>query len=389
VFAQRLYVDSGSGPEVVYLSMIRRAREPYMLLCYYRTNQAEFSGMMPKVPAEGYAGQFAGFEDDWKNAHKVPIGFLQVNAVTDQAGNILPLPRRTQYDATPIAVMDSAAESARRAIQAAMGISPLPTAAQRRNEKSGVALERIEASAARGTFHLIDNYEAAINHDGRIFNDLMPVIYDTPRELGVRKSDDSYEVVKINQEFQQDDGKQAKFMLTESEHDVTISTGPSYESQREEANAFVDTLVANISKLPVPPEVMGKMLSLAIRMKQLGALGDKMAQILAPDEKDEMPPQARKAIQGLQEQLQAVDAFAKELQALVQQLTQEKQAKLLELDSKERIAAMDNQTKMVLKQMEDMGAAMLTRMDAEFQALNSRLTTQQEEPEDEFAEAEA
>jgi hypothetical protein len=285
--------------------------------------------------------------------------------------------------------MDGFAESARRAIQAAMGASPLPTAAQRRNEKSGVALERIEASQERGWFHLADNLDMAINLEGRIANDYFPVIYDTPRELGIKKDDDTYAIAKANQPFTDDKGKQVTLMLTEGEHDVTISTGPSYESQREEQNAFIEGFISTLPTLGLPPEVMAKLLSLAIRMKQLGALGDKMAEILSPDDNQEMPPQAMQAIQQLQQQNQAIDALAKELQATVQQLQMEKQAKLLELDSKERVAAMNNQTQLVLQQMQVSGDALIERLSAEFAALNTRLTAQQEEPENEFAEAEA
>lgn len=391
VFAKVLWVDGPGGGGRIFVSMIRMARDAYMTYCAARTNQAEFAGMIPKTHAVAYKGQIVGQDlVNWTNAHKLPVGVLFVEPTIDAAsGQILPLPQRMQYDASPVAVMDGFAESARRAIQAAMGASPLPTSAQRRNEKSGIALERIEASQQRGWFHLADNVDMSVNLEGRIFNDYMPVIYDTPQELGIKNDDGSYELAKVNQPYSNKQGQQqAAMMLTEGGHDVTISTGPSYESQREEANAFVDTLIGNIAKLPIPPEVMGKLLSLAIRMKQLGALGDKMAEILSPDDKEEMPPQAKQAIQQMQQQLQSVDAFAKEMQGMVQKLTQEKVAKSMELDSKELIAAMNNETNLMLERMKISGDALIERLSAEFGALTGRLTAQQAEPEDEFAEAE-
>lgn len=391
VFAKVLWTDGPAGPERVFISMVRMARDPYMLYCACRTNQAEFCSMLPKVHAVAYKGQINGQDlIDWTNSHKSPVGVLFAEATIDGTGQaLLPLPTRMQYDASPVAVMDAAAESFRRAIQSAMGASPLPTAAQRRNEKSGIALERIEASQQRGWFHLSDNLDMAINHEGRVFNDYMPVIYDTARELGIKKDDDTYALAKVNQSFEDKGQQQAALMLTDGGHDVTIATGPSYESQREEQTAFLDLLITQLPNLGLPPEVMGKMLSLAIRMKHLGSLGDKMADILSPDEKDEMPPQAKQAIQQMQQQLQSVDAFAKEMQAMVQKLTQEKAAKSMELDSKERVAAMNNQTQLVLQQMQVSGDALIERLSAEFGALTGRLTAQQAEvePENEFAEA--
>ena len=48
---------------------------------------------------------------------------------------------------------ESAKDSCRRAIQAAMGISSLPTAARRDNEESGIAIGRIQNSEALGSYH--------------------------------------------------------------------------------------------------------------------------------------------------------------------------------------------------------------------------------------------
>jgi hypothetical protein len=39
-----------------------------------------------------------------------------------------------------------------------MGITPLPTPAQRANQKSGVAFERIEKSERIGSFHFAAHY---------------------------------------------------------------------------------------------------------------------------------------------------------------------------------------------------------------------------------------
>lgn len=74
---------------------------------------------------------------------------IQVDALTDPTGqNILPPPERQQF--TPnFQEYEVAKDSCRRAIQAAMGISPLPTAAQRDNEKSGIAI----GPGARGPHH--------------------------------------------------------------------------------------------------------------------------------------------------------------------------------------------------------------------------------------------
>jgi hypothetical protein len=248
--------------------------------------------------------------------------------------------------------MDNAAESARRAIQAAMGISNLPTAAQRRNEKSGVALEKIEQQQDQGSFHFVDNYDRGVERVGRILNRLLPKVEDTARDVSLRAPDDTYSTVHINEPAMDPKTKETKmYDMTAGEHDVTISTGPSYTSQREEANAFVDNLIANISALPVPPDVATKLLAMALRLKDLGPIGEEMADLLAPDEQEQLPPQAMAAIQKLQQQGQALNEYAKSLEAEVKKLTQEKDAKIVDNQMKKEIADMNNQTQILIAQI--------------------------------------
>jgi hypothetical protein len=156
-----------------------------MLYCYYRTTQAELVGMTPKTPYIGYEGQFKGHESEWSKVQHTPVAYLQAKASTEgSAGQVLPLPQRQPYSPA-IDQLEFGAEGARRAIQAAMGVSPLPSSAQRRNEKSGVALQQIEASSQKGTYHFIDNFDHMLRQVGVIAEDLMGSTYDTPRDVGV------------------------------------------------------------------------------------------------------------------------------------------------------------------------------------------------------------
>jgi len=351
VFGKEVFMDTGTGSKRKLISLVRLARDPYMLYCYYRTQQAEFACLLPKVPATGYEGQFAGHEDEW--APNITIPFRQVKGITDGTGpNLLPLPQPTQYDPTGIGIMDAAAESARRAIQAAIGINPLPTAAQRRNEKSGVALEKIEQQQDQGSFHFVDNYERALEQVGRILNDLLPKVEDTARDISVRAPDDTYSMVHINEPKQDPKtGETKHYSMTTGEHDVTINTGQSFTSQREEANAFVDTLIANIQSLPIPPDVGTKLLAMALRLKDLGPIGEEMADLLAPDEQGKIPPQAMAAIQKLQQQGQALNAYAQQLEGEIKKLQQEKDAKIVDNQMKHDIVEMQEQTKILIAQM--------------------------------------
>jgi hypothetical protein len=293
-----LYFDDGGGMSKKLLSMVRLARDPYMLYCYYRTCEAELVGMTPKTPFIGYAGQFRGFEEQWQKVAHEPVAFLEANPMTEGTGQqVLPLPMRQPYD-PPIQALEVGAESARRAIQAAMGTSPLPTQAQKRNEKSGVALQRMEDSAQRGSYHFIDHYDAAIRRTGEILDDLIPFYYDAARKVTLRKPDDTPVVQDIN------DPQQPESNAVDGSHDVTISVGPAMASQREAAEMFADTLIGSPLMQLLGPEKGAELMALAVKLKNVGPLGDEMADIISPPKPEEGQPPSPEQVQAMQAQMQ-------------------------------------------------------------------------------------
>ncbi len=343
-FGKVIYVDEGSGPTRKIMSMTRLARDPYILYCYYRTAQAELVGMTPKTPYLGYKGVFRSNPNEWAKAAHEPVAYLEAEPYTSDTehGTPLPLPQRQPYD-PPIERLEMGAEGARRAIQAAMGTSPLPTSAQRQNEKSGVALRRIQESQQRGTYHFIDHYDDMIQHVGVIVEDLMDKIYDTARDVGIMGADDEAKVVRINDESIEPSAHQEAPISTKGEHQVTISTGPAFESQREAASDFADQLAAN-------PDIFRLLGPMIIKLKNLGSIGDKMAdalKFLQPPElrEDEgdgppVPPEvkqklaeAEQIIKALQEQLQQMQQ-AIQTDAVKEQAKTDREMLLAELDTK-------------------------------------------------------
>jgi hypothetical protein len=250
------YLDEGSGPKRKLFSLCRLARDPQMSLAYLNSQETEEAGLSPKVPYIGYKGQFDTDSDAWENLNREPRAYVQVDALTDPTGQqVLPLPQRQAF--TPnFQEYEIAKDSCRRAIQAAMGISPLPTAAQRDSEKSGVAIERIQSTEALGSYHFTAGYERALERAGRIIESWVPTVYDNKREMGLRQLDDSHKVVTINtaEPYPNKQGEMEHYPVGDGDHDVTVSTGPSYQSQREAVGEFLDTLIQNLPNLPIPPQ---------------------------------------------------------------------------------------------------------------------------------------
>lgn len=339
-FGQIMYVDRGSGAERIILSAVRLARDPQALLAYLTSLECEVAGMTPKTPYVGAKGQFDSDAEAWEYITKIARAYVQYDPIIDQAsGQPFPAPHREQV--TPdFGPFELAKDAATRAIQGAMGITPLPTAAQRANQKSGIAIERIDIQESLGSYHFIDNYDGMLENQWRQLNELLNVVYDTARDIPAVKKDGTKTMLRVNDPAwaQQNPGKD-HLMLGEDSGDygATVIVGPSQQSEREAVSDFVDKFIASPLIGALPPPIQAKVLAMAIRMRNLGAKGEELADIISPPDTSNLPPAAQAIVAQLQAQVQQLN------QSLAASLM-ERKAKVLEMQSKERIAAADNAT---------------------------------------------
>lgn len=377
-----LYVTRGGLTKRMIMSMTRLARSPYMLLCYYRTQQAEMAGMMPKAPVQAYEGQMRGHETEWQKAAHEPVAFLYFKGTTEATGSqILPPPSRIDYNAGEhLQSLEMCAEGARRAIQAAMGGSPLPTQAQRQNQKSGVALRQVESSTQKGSFHFIDHYHDMIRQVGVMVEDLMDKIYDTARDVGTMQANEEAQTVSINgQPKVNTNGEIEQPISTKGTYNVTCSTGPSTESTRQAASDFADELVQNQQVFPL-------IASEVVKLKNLGPIGDRIAdalEVLKPPElrkqKDgspPLPPEAQAAMaenaqlkQQLQQASQAIETDQAKQQATIKkaEIDAQKDTQLAQLNA--QIEQAKGQLQLQMQQMKDQTALQIAQLEAEMKRI--------------------
>ncbi|HEX3941591.1 MAG TPA: portal protein [Acidobacteriaceae bacterium] len=334
-FGKQLYADFGNGPKRHLMSMVRLARDPAMFMAYAISQEAEEMGMAPKAPFVGYKGQFESDAEAWEMLNKIPRAYVQADPVVDSAtGQVLPLPTRPQF--TPnVVVYEQAKESGRRSVQAAMGISQLPTAAQRQNEKSGIALDKIKTMEDIGAFHFVDNYDRYLQNMYWQVNEALDLVYDTARDAPIMKPDGSYATMRINdQHYQVQNPNEDVLHTGEGKYGVTISVGPSYQSEREEQSEFADNFLEIAPQLGFPPPIIQKIAAICVRMRSsLGIFGKELADIISPPETNNLPPEAQAAIAQLQAQMQ-------QLQQENASLHMERAGKVLELANKTQIESM-------------------------------------------------
>ena len=356
------YVDAGSGPKRKLFSLARLARDPQMSLAYLCSQEMEEAGMSPKVPVIGYTGQFETDSDAWENLTKIPRCYVQVDPIPDGSnGQVLPLPQWKQFSPN-FQEYEIAKDSCRRSIQAAMGISPLPTAAQRDNEKSGVALEKIQTEQAVGSLHFSAGYDRAVERAGRIIDSWMPVVYDTEREEWLHQADETRRHVRLNTGEpypNPETGEMEHYPIGDEEHDVAVSTGPSFDSQRSAVSDFLDNLIGQLPKMPIAAPQAAKLLALAIQMKDLGPKGDEMAEIISPSQPDQSGQ-----IQQMQAQFQQSQQVLQQMQSELQKFQLEKAGKVI-----------DNQFRLQIEKMREENALAIAEVNTKAQQMSERLQT--------------
>lgn len=339
VFGEELYIRTGGQSKRMFISLVRRARGQQQLLAYIASQMAEEFGMAPRAPLMGFRGTFDSQEH--KNINRIPVAYIELNIPKgwQPAWGAPPLPQRSPF--TPnIESYIAAYEQTRRSIQSAMGIAPLPTAAQQKNEKSGIALEKIQNEQAIGAFHLTDNTVRAITNTGMQVNELITKLAELdslPSQLLGKDQKDEDVTLKVapRQKADAADSEHLDeanyFFAHRGKFEVTVSDGPSYMSQREEASAFADTLLQALPTLGIPPQITQHILAIAVKLKNIGSYGDEIADLLSPPDPNNLPPQA-KAL------LAQSNAATQQALAEVQQLKLEKLGKVTEIQGKMALA---------------------------------------------------
>lgn len=324
MFGPILYVPEGGRVRKEVVSMTRFAKAPWKSYCYACSQELEVLGQVPKSSVMVVKGQLAGLEQDWKESLYTPKVFLEyldkvpgMEAGQERLGPPQPNPyAQAEY----LQSIELVKEGMRRAIQAAVGSNFLPTQAGRINDKSGEALKHIDEAATKGTWHFVDAYEDGIRTAGVIGEDLMDKVYDYEGETSTMSVKFEAQTVQINSPGNK------KAVSTFGDHLVTVTTAPSSDSEYDAVQEFVDGLLRSIGEIAgiVGPGGAAYILAQSIKMKNLGPLGDELAEAL-------IPPQYRqqgKDGKPMDPALVAAQGQIKQLQQQLQAATQEIQSKI-------------------------------------------------------------
>jgi hypothetical protein len=320
VYGEELMVDGRRRLR----SLVRDAKDPQRMFNYWRTTSTELVALAPKAPFIGRKGAFETDSAKWATAN------VQSHAYIEYDGPEPPM--RQGYAGVPAGALQEAM-NASDDMKSIMGLYDASLGA-RSNETSGRAIMARQREGDVSTFHYIDNLSRAIRHAGRILLDLIPKVYATARVVRVLGPDGSASSVGVAPGGQAA-GPAAERLraigrihdLGAGKYDLTVRSGPSFTSRREEA---ATQMIELIRAFPAAAPVLGDLLARNLDWPGADEIAGRLAALLPPALKGQ-DPQAQAAQAQLAQLTQALTAAKAEIAALKQDKAHE--ARKLEIEA--------------------------------------------------------
>lgn len=356
-----------------FRSLIHNAIDAQRMFNYWRTTGTELVALAPRVPYIGPKGAFDD-DDNWQTANTVSHPYLEYKGATP--------PQRQPLDMGVAAGALQEALNASDDMKAIIGMYDASLGA-RSNETSGRAIMARQREGDVSTFHFIDNMARAIRHTGRVLIDLIPKVYTEARIIRVLGEDGKQEAKPVNQPVPvlDDQGQPVQgpdgapmtriYDLTSGKYDLTVTTGPSFTTRREEAAySMTEALRAFPDAAPViVPE-------LAKNLDWPGAddIAKKLEALSAPAQ---IPPEVQKAIeegrQTIQQQGEEIQNLKLDQQVNMAKLSAQAEQDRLKLQS-------DEQIEMLKIESNERIAEMKIASEARIQAQRAAVQPQQSSP---------
>lgn len=353
--------------KVVRSGIIRDAKDPARMYNFWMTSATEEVTLRPKAPFIGAKGQFEGMEKKWAQANRRSFPFLEYNPVTID-GNLAPAPQRAPMADVPVGMLQMAMHAADN-IKAVTGLFDASLGAQG-NATSGVQEQEQQQQGDMANFHYVDNLHRSIRHCGRCLVDMIPNYYDAQRVVQILNEDETISDAEIN--APQVDPNTGMAMLdpvtqvqkvlndlTVGEYAITLGSGPSYSTKRQEASAGMQQLAKSWPKLM---DVAGDIVVETQDWPGADRLSDRIKKTLPPqltagegdDDQEPIPPAAQQKIAQLTQQVGEAQQQMQQMQAQLSDAKFGITRTQLETASRERIAAGDRQSRLDLEELRSM-----------------------------------
>jgi hypothetical protein len=316
VYGEELMVDGRRRLR----SLVRDAKDPQRMFNYWRTTSTELVALAPKAPFIGRKGAFETDSAKWATAN------VQSHAYIEYDGPEPPM--RQGFAGVPAGALQEAMNAADD-MKSIMGLFDASLGA-RSNETSGRAIMARQREGDVSTFHYIDNLSRSIRHAGRVLLDLIPKVYATARVVRVLGPDGAASSVGVapgGQGAEQLKAVAKIYDLAAGKYDLTVRSGPSFTSRREEA---ANQMIELIRAYPAAAPLIGDLLARNLDWPGADEIAQRLSALL-PAQVRGVGPEVEQAKAQLGQLAQALNAAKAEIAALKQARAHE--ARKLEIDA--------------------------------------------------------
>lgn len=214
-----------------WYGMARMSRDAQVLYNFERSNFAEVIAKQPHAPFMYTAKQIEGYEREWREMAVDNAPGLPYNFDPQVPGGAPKREAPPQMSPGYMAALQLSSDD----LKSTTGIYD-PSLGARSNETSGKAIIARQREGDVANYDYQDNITRAILFTGIVVNDLIPHIYDTERQIRILGEDGSEEFLSVNKPVWNEAEQKWKTVndLRQGKYDVSITTGPSYTTQRME-----------------------------------------------------------------------------------------------------------------------------------------------------------
>jgi hypothetical protein len=336
--------------EVIRKGIVRDLKDPARMVNFSYSETVQTLALQNKVPYMAAAEAIEGYENIWKSANLENRAYLPFNAYDDE-GKQLPRPERQAPAVMPAAQVQLLQLSTEQ-MRAASG-QQNSNFGIKSEASSGVGIQRLKVQGETATFHFPDNLARALRYEAKVLINLIQKYYDTARVVRILGLDGKEETAHLQPEMEQpyhevsdEEGEiQRIFNPLVGTYDVTIDTGPAYQTQRQESFAALSEIA---SRNPQLMQVAGDLIMRSADFPMADQLAERLAKTLPPELQDkkpgqqaQIPPEVQQHVQQLEQQAQQMDQALQQAQGELQQAKSGVQAKQVQaqMDAEAKIQA--------------------------------------------------
>lgn len=220
--------------------MVRPGIDAQRNINYWESKTTEVVALQPVAPFLATEKQVAGHEALYESAAKGEAVYVITYTPDDQAANLKP--ERITPPTVPTGMENRGAVN-KDNLKSTMGVHDTSYGADSK-EISGKAIYARQSQGERGTYTYPDNLGRSMHTLGRVLTDMIPRTYDADRIVRMLDLNGKTHKAKLGQ---RPEGYNHASLPPEERiydpkvglYDVTITVGPSYATQRQEACSMI------------------------------------------------------------------------------------------------------------------------------------------------------